>query len=1335
MYLPFHALLTSHAPTTHPSICPLCSVHVRVRPLSDQEKEKGGKAWKVESNSIVQVDPATGAVASDVSPYTLNNVFDGHFTTAEVYEKTTRGLIQQVVEGFNSTVFAYGQTSSGKTHTMRGTAEDPGLVPLAVKEIFDLISTNKSREFLLRVSYMEVNCPVLTAHRQSTLYNASQLHRNWKAPHSFVALIQPILLPHAQLYNEDINDLLAPENTKLQVHESRESGVHVAGLREDIVSTPEQVLQLLEAGEAHRHVGETKMNKNSSRSHTVFRMIIESRSISGCQADDGGAIRVSALTLVDLAGSERIAKTGAEGQRMKEGAAINKSLLTLGTVINKLSEGVAAAGGHIPYRDSKLTRILQPSLGGNAKTAIICAITPAAQHVEESHSTLRFACRAKRVVNNATVNEVLSDAAVLKRQANEIEELRRILQSSGNTQIEEEISRLRAELLRKDQENDRMVDALAAEKEERERVQRKVDNMTRLMLEGQNGGLPRSPGAEGGKGKRDNRRTTWCPGAAQRKRPLLPNLGSLDEDGAENAGPAKTKEASLAQRRSDGGALVTWGASAASPPHKLQRSSDAASLPGRRSSGASDGAAALHARIRELETANDLMQRELDAVAEQAQRAQQQLRDTEDELMSVAEEKDKMGPALKEAQWKVRQLERELAEAAAERDAAAAAASELEAAASEVAQLKEACGGHVKEQLDAATEEVSRLKAALEAAEAKAVELEGVHAEKQRLEEKYAKAKSDADAAEEKSKAQSAEALEARAAKEAAEERAEAAETRSREMYEETQRLSNHIADLESRKRAPLYQKRQEDELRAVTEKAADAEIRATEAELRCKEAKAAQEAAEAEAASLREALNKATSDAADQVADLNAQMQAAAQRASAEAERAAAKHAEALAEAQASVEVAEAARGELEAAVEAGAQQILQLKGEVESLQESVATLEAQLKETQECADAAAEHVKFLEEKAEQEAASAEAEKKELEAATEALRQEMAAAAEIHAAAMETAALEREAMEGVNAALEAAKAELEGKVALAAASLTAAEELKELKRKYKEEVARLNQALKSASMGSKGTEKAADRAAKETDRLRGQVKDLEGKLRAALADKNTAQLDKAAVERELRGARAQLDKLSKSMSRINGVEERKRESIMVGLNQTKGRLATVEETLERTQVDLEKCQFDLEAKVSECETLTAELEETRTAGADAAGRAEELACQLEASEAEVAALGEELKAVQADLEAHQGRLVEAEAQAIALKDEVLQLQDERALLNDQKAQIEQTLETVRAEGETLAQQLAEAEARLPEIDELRAQLEAKASELEAVVAAAKEDDATAKVRGTHGRA
>lgn len=160
-------------------------------------------------------------------------------------------------------------------------------------------------------------------------------------------------------------------------------------------------------------------------------------------SSDGNSVRVSTLTLVDLAGSERISKTGAEGVRMKEGAAINKSLLTLGNVINKLTE---AEPGHVPYRDSKLTRILQPSLGGNAKTAVICNVTPAGVHVEETHSTLRFACRAKRVQNHAVVNEVATGDALLKKQQREIEELRRRLAEQQTGTEGAEIAALRAQL-------------------------------------------------------------------------------------------------------------------------------------------------------------------------------------------------------------------------------------------------------------------------------------------------------------------------------------------------------------------------------------------------------------------------------------------------------------------------------------------------------------------------------------------------------------------------------------------------------------------------------------------------------------------------------------------------------------------------------------------------------------------------------------------------------------------------------------------------------------------------------------------------------------------------
>eukprot|EP00887_Chlorella_sp_A99_P004977 scaffold4.g4977.t1 len=526
------------------------SVYVRVRPLNEQERTAGA-AWRVQGNEVFAADPATGVRAPDAATYQVDAVFDGDQTTSQVYERTAQGLVECVLDGINGTLFAYGQTSSGKTHTMKGTGSwaagqaDPngaagaaarsgrdaeqgaaggdeaaGIIPRAVHETFRRVAQAPDREFLVRVSYME-------------------------------------------LYNEQIVDLLGaagpgaprgrPGDQKLEIHETKEAGVHVVGLREHIVGSPEQVLALLETGEAHRHFGETKMNKNSSRSHTIFRMVVESRTraaepaagttagacvsatgggTGAAGADQGGtdlAVRVSTLTLVDLAGSERISKTGAVGQRRKEGAAINKSLLTLGTVINKLSEGVQAAGGHIPYRDSKLTRILQPSLGGNARTAVICAVTPAATHAEETANTLRFACRAKCVVNKASVNEVLSDAAVLRRQAKEIEELRRMLQGQSNTEdIEKEIQRLRAELLAKEQDNERMQLELAAEQAERARAQKKVEHMKRIMLQPKGGSRTSGPGDASGSGglcaeestavvaQKLTRAVSWSPSARRR---------------------------------------------------------------------------------------------------------------------------------------------------------------------------------------------------------------------------------------------------------------------------------------------------------------------------------------------------------------------------------------------------------------------------------------------------------------------------------------------------------------------------------------------------------------------------------------------------------------------------------------------------------------------------------------------------------------------------------------------------------------------------------------------------------------------------------------------------
>ncbi|KAI9142686.1 P-loop containing nucleoside triphosphate hydrolase protein [Paraphysoderma sedebokerense] len=252
------------------------------------------------------------------------------------------------------TIFAYGQTSSGKTFTMNGSNREPGVIPLAISDIFNSISQDETHEYLLRISYCEI-------------------------------------------YNEVIRDLVNPDNFNLKIHEDVTRGVFVGNLTELVITDIDDIFTAIENGEKNRHVGETNMNERSSRSHTILTMVSKRPSYSG-------AVRSSKLNLVDLAGSERVGLTGAEGIRLKEGGHINKSLLTLGTVIARLSEG--GDGRHIPYRDSKLTRILQPSLGGNARTAIICTITPASNHLDDTLSTLKFASRAKTVKNKPTVFEV-----------------------------------------------------------------------------------------------------------------------------------------------------------------------------------------------------------------------------------------------------------------------------------------------------------------------------------------------------------------------------------------------------------------------------------------------------------------------------------------------------------------------------------------------------------------------------------------------------------------------------------------------------------------------------------------------------------------------------------------------------------------------------------------------------------------------------------------------------------------------------------------------------------------------------------------------------------------
>ena len=260
-----------------------------------------------------------------------------------------------------------------------------------------------------------------------------------------------------------------------------------------MVSSEDEMMQLMDSGEAHRHVGQTNMNEKSSRSHTLFRITIESKveiaddEEAGSDSDEedhqaGLCIRAATLNLVDLAGSERVGDTGAEGVRLKEAGQINKSLLTLGTVIKKLAEG---GSGHIPYRDSQLTKLLQPSLGGNGKTSMICAVTPASTFVDETRSTLMFADRAKDVKNSARVNEVMDDKALLLQSKKEIAALQKqllMLQGgSGSGVSTQDVESLVKQKMQVEADNQELAEKVAKEASEKEALSSKLSHMCLLL--------------------------------------------------------------------------------------------------------------------------------------------------------------------------------------------------------------------------------------------------------------------------------------------------------------------------------------------------------------------------------------------------------------------------------------------------------------------------------------------------------------------------------------------------------------------------------------------------------------------------------------------------------------------------------------------------------------------------------------------------------------------------------------------------------------------------------------------------------------------------------------
>ncbi|XP_068609635.1 kinesin-like protein KIF3C [Brachionichthys hirsutus] len=365
--------------------CESVKVVVRCRPLNHKE-ESSGPAGGV----VVQMDVRLGQVilrnprapaSEPQKTFTFDAVYDASSKQRDLYEESVRPLIDSVLAGFNGTIFAYGQTGTGKTYTMQGAWMDPekrGVIPNAFDHIFTHISRSQSdKQYLVRASYLEI-------------------------------------------YREEIRDLLDPKHGNaraLELRESPESGVYVPDLTSCVCKSIKEIEEAMNIGNQARAVGATDMNEHSSRSHALFLITVE----CGQPGPDGRKhIRVGRLNLVDLAGSERQAKTGVQGERLKEAAKINLSLSALGNVISALADGRSS---HVPYRDSKLTRLLQDSLGGNAKTVMVATLGPAPQHYDETLTTLRYANRAKNIQNQPRVNEDPKDA-LLREFQREIARLR-----------------------------------------------------------------------------------------------------------------------------------------------------------------------------------------------------------------------------------------------------------------------------------------------------------------------------------------------------------------------------------------------------------------------------------------------------------------------------------------------------------------------------------------------------------------------------------------------------------------------------------------------------------------------------------------------------------------------------------------------------------------------------------------------------------------------------------------------------------------------------------------------------------------------------------------------